>query len=60
MNPIINYELGKAQHREYEAKFEQYWRNKVDQPDQPKAHRFVWGLGSLALGVFVIIQAILS
>lgn len=60
MNPIINYELGKAQHREYEAKFEQYWRSKVDQPDQPKTRRSVWGLGGLALGVFVIIQVLLG
>ena len=37
MHPIIDYELGKARHREITAEFDQYWRLHLDQPDKSSA-----------------------
>jgi hypothetical protein len=33
--PITNFELGKMQHREYEAQASKYWGQNVTQDDKP-------------------------
>ena len=63
MNPILDYELGKALHKEREAEFELYWRLRLGDgtpQSAPKKYRALVGIGSIALGALMIVQTLLS
>lgn len=59
MNPIINYELGKALHKEREAEFERSWRLHAGAgipQNSLKKYRVMVGVGSIAMGALLIVQ----
>jgi len=59
MNPIIDYEIGKALHKERDAEFAQYWRLRVgdDIPQSaPSKYRAVLRAGSIVLVALIIVQ----
>lgn len=60
MDPITNYEFGKARHRELEAEFGQHRSepviNNTDTQSLPTKQRLILGLGSIMLGVLMITQ----
>lgn len=61
LNPILDYEVAKARHRELEAEFEQYRRERtvnVDSQSLPIKRRLILGLGSIVLGVLMIFQSL--
>lgn len=63
MNPIIDYEIAKTQHREITAEFDRYWRYHQDEPNQPHAssrYRLIFGWGSLILGIFIVAQTFIG
>jgi hypothetical protein len=63
MNPIIDYELGKALHKERDAEYAQYWRLRVgdDIPQSaPKKYRAMVGIGGITLGALMIIQLLIG
>ena len=58
--PMTNFELGKMQHREYEAQASKYWGQNVTQDDSPtllKGHKVAWALSGAGLtAAFLIVQ----
>ena len=58
--PITNFELGKMQHREYEAQASKSWGQEVTQDDKPallKGHKIAWALSGAGLtAAFLIVQ----
>ena len=54
MNPITNFELGKMQHREYEAEASRYWNQTTHKGEQrsltPK-HKLVLALSSIVTSI---------
>ena len=59
MGPITNYELGKIQHREYEAEASRYWGQEASRRARPglvQPHKLVLTLGGITLTVFLLVQ----
>jgi hypothetical protein len=57
--PITNYELGKMQHREYEAEASRYWGQGVSHGKQKsfsRKHKLVLALSSTILAILLIAQ----
>ena len=57
--PITNHELGKMQHREYEAQASRYWGQnvtKVDQPTWSKGRKLALALGGVSVTVVLLVQ----
>lgn len=60
-SPITNFELGKMQHREYEAEASRYWGQddtvSGEQRTLTRKHKLVLALsGSTVLAIFLIAQ----
>ena len=64
MELIKNYEIGKEAHyREIEAEFERQWREQISKANVrnlPLIDRLIWGLGSITIGILMIVQALAS
>ena len=59
--PITNFELGKMQHREYEAQASNYWGQRVIKEDKPtfsKGRRVALVLSGLGLAALLIVQMV--
>jgi hypothetical protein len=58
MGPITNYELGKMQHREYEAEASRYWgqATRDDRPGLSKKRKLALALSGVALTTLLIVQ----
>ena len=57
--PITNFELGKMQHREYEAQASRYWAQNVTKSDQPiwsKGRKLALALSGATLTTLLIVQ----
>jgi hypothetical protein len=57
--PITNFELGKMQHREYEAEASRYWGQDVTKDDQPSlspSYRLILGLSGVTVATLIIVQ----
>jgi hypothetical protein len=58
-SPMTNFELGKMQHREYEAQASRYWGQMVtskESPGQTTATRLAVALGGLGLIIGLFVQ----
>jgi hypothetical protein len=57
--PITNFELGKMQHREYEAWASKYWGQGIAKDDKPilsKGYKLAWSLIGAGLSIYLIVQ----
>ena len=57
--PITNYELGKMQHREYEAQASRYWGQNLTTGDKPtwsKGRKLALALGGVGMTVVLLVQ----
>ena len=57
--PITNFELGKMQHREYEAEASRYWRQHLAMQDRlgrSKGRKLALALGGVGVTVVVLVQ----
>ena len=57
--PITNYELGKMQHREYEAQASRYWGQyiaKQDKLGRSKGRKLALALGGIGMTVVLLVQ----
>ena len=57
--PITNYELGKMQHREYEAQASRYWGQNITMGDKPalsKGRKLALALGGVGVAVVLLVQ----
>ena len=57
--PITNFELGKMQHREYEAEASKYWGQDVTSEEKPglaKAYKLVLALIGVTLTALLLVQ----
>lgn len=59
-----NYEIGQeARYREVEAEFERQRREQISQANArnwPLIDRLIWGLGSITIGILMIVRALAS
>ncbi len=58
------YEISKEAHdQEVDTEFEQLWReqlNKANVRNWPMIDRLIWGLGSITIGILMIVRALAS
>ena len=57
--PITNFELGKMQHREYEAQASRYWGQHIDKQDKlgrSKGRKLALALGGVGMTVVLLVQ----
>jgi hypothetical protein len=59
--PITNLELGKMQHREYEARASKYWSQNVSKGEKPilsKGHKLILVLSGAGLTTLLIVRTL--
>ena len=59
--PITNFELGKMQHREYEAEVSPFWGRNEDGDDSPRTSKrvkLVLALSGAAVTILLVVQMI--
>lgn len=58
-SPMTNFELGKMQHREYEAEASRNWgqaRSDSDQPPVSRKRKLVLALSGIVTAILLIVQ----
>ena len=63
MDPITNYQYGKARHQELEAESARYASRQASTagaPGQPAKHRLRSGAGNIVFAMFVVVQRLVK
>lgn len=63
MDPITNYQYGKARHQELEAESARYWSRQASTagaPGQPAKHRLSSGAGNIIFAMLTSITRLIS
>lgn len=63
MDPITNYQFGKARHQELEAESARYWSRQASTagaPGQPAKHRLRLGPGSIIFAMLIVAQMLVK